>query len=199
MAIFTSRRFENRQAHRATRQIIIFQIQKEWFALPIECVYRVIPLGSVYGVPQGQGLSLTRYENQDVPVIDIEHRVFGYPDPAIAAEQKANPSSELEPYVPFSIASQDEDSQQSQPANQRYLLITQASQGDLMGIPLASQPSLRRVSESAFTPPPASYLAKGTIRCVSALVMLDDNHPSLFLLNLNQVVRDIPMLPRVQG
>jgi chemotaxis signal transduction protein len=194
MAIFTSRRFENRQAHRATRQIIVFQIQQEWFALPIEFVHRVIPLGQVYGVPHGQGLSLTRYENREIPVIDIESRVFVNWSELQAASMSST-ASEFEPYIPMPVEPEEDTHQASPPPAQRYLLITQTSQSDWVGIPLATQPALRRVPESAFTPPPASYLTNGNVRYVSALVMLDDKHPSLFLLNLHQVVRDVPMLP----
>jgi chemotaxis signal transduction protein len=195
MAIFTSRRFENRQVHQASRQLVIFQLQGEWLALPIECVYRVIPLGQVYGVSHGQGISLTRYENQEIPVIDIQRRIFGSVSVLLESPESSIHSKEVEPYIPVSVPLEDEDTPQSQSPKQHYLLIIQTSQGELTGIPLESQPSLRRVPESAFAPPPASYLANGTIRCVSALVTLDNNHPSLFLLNPAQIMQDVPVLP----
>ncbi|HEY9619494.1 MAG TPA: chemotaxis protein CheW [Crinalium sp.] len=201
MAIFTSRRFEHRRANRATRQIIMFQLQQEWFALPIELVHRVVPLGPVYGMPQGLGMSLTRYENREIPVIDIKRRVFVETSEtrALPPASDAIAPNELEPYIPVSIPSDADQADLMKQDSPRYLLIVQDPQNDLLGIPIESQPSLKRVPESAFAQPPASYLAKGNVRCVSALVALDANQPSLFLLDLQQLIQDVPMLSGYQG
>jgi purine-binding chemotaxis protein CheW len=56
--------------------LIVFRLSLEWFALPIEQVERVIPLETVYGDPQGTGISLTRYQNQEVMVLDVGVRIF---------------------------------------------------------------------------------------------------------------------------
>ncbi len=49
MAIFSplrSRRSSTRQTE-ITQQLIAFRLRQEWFALPIETVLKVVPMGSV--------------------------------------------------------------------------------------------------------------------------------------------------------
>jgi len=48
-----------RQQKNITQSLIVFTLRREWFALPIDMVQKVIPLGAVYGDPQGTGISLT--------------------------------------------------------------------------------------------------------------------------------------------
>jgi purine-binding chemotaxis protein CheW len=176
MTIFTSRRSINRQKNSSTRQLIVFCLQQEWFALPIQAVYRVMPLEHIYGAPHGNGMGLTRYENQEIPVLDIKHQIFG------------------------ETLKQSLSSNSSEVAQQRYLLIIRDLQGELVGIPLDSQPSLRRFPESAFTSPPASYVAQGKVRCVSALVVSGNDQPSLFLLDIKQLIQpSLPLLPHARN
>jgi chemotaxis signal transduction protein len=151
-----SQKLANRRAE-PLQKLIVFRIRQEWFAVPIQFAQKVIPLGLVYGAPQG-GISLTRYQDQEIPVIDAEQRIFG----------------------------QGGDS--SAPAEQRHLMIVDDRQGSLIGIPLDSPPTLRRVTKTAFSPIPTVYLAEGWIRCVNALVTVSENEPPFFLLNLDQLL-----------
>jgi chemotaxis signal transduction protein len=134
-----SRRIANRRAE-PLQKLIAFQIRQVGFALPIQLARKVVPLGVVYGAPIG-GLSLTRYQNLEIPVIDATFRLFGESD-------RANET----------------------PHDQRHLLIVLDARSEPMGIPLDAPPTLRRAPRSAFAPIPAAYLATGNIRCVSALV-----------------------------
>jgi chemotaxis signal transduction protein len=170
-----SRRIANRRAE-PLQKLIAFQIQQQWFALPIQLAQKVIPLGLVYGAPMG-GLSLTRYQNLEIPVIDAAVRVFGVADVKPLASQKdeASPRS--------NHPSPPEDA-----ADQRHLLIVLDAQAQPMGIPLDAPPSLRRAPRSAFAPVPAAYLATGNIRCVNALIHLAEDEPPLFLLDLGQLL-----------
>ena len=65
-----------RQQKNITQSLIVFTLRREWFALPIDMVQKVIPLGAVYGDPQGTGISLTEYQNREVVVIDMASRIF---------------------------------------------------------------------------------------------------------------------------
>jgi chemotaxis signal transduction protein len=154
-----SRRIANRRAE-PLQKLIAFQIQQVGLALPIQLARKVIPLGVVYGAPIG-GLSLTRYQNLEIPVIDAAFRLFGARE---AIETQL-------------------------PDDQRHLLIVLDSQSQPMGIPLDTPPALRRVPRSAFAPIPAAYLATGNIRCVSALVHVAEDEPPLFLLDLGQLLQ----------
>jgi chemotaxis signal transduction protein len=155
-----SQKLANRRAE-PLQKLIVFRIRREWFAVPIQFAQKVVPLGLVYGAPQG-GISLTRYQDQELPVIDVEQRIFG----------------------------QRGDS--SVPAEQRHLMIVddrQGSQGSLVGIPLDSPPTLRRVTKAAFSPIPTVYLAEGCIQCVSALIRGSESEPPFFLLDLDQLLQ----------
>jgi len=182
MTLSSYRRTKTRQAE-PTQQLIVFQILQEWFALPIRAAYKVVPIGQVYGSHQGS-IGLTRYQDQDVLVIDIQRRIFG--------EQMSSP-----------LLSASEAPATTQPASpaqhQQYLLLIQSSQGELIGLPLRTFPSLRRVPESAFKPLPPMYLAEGKIRCVSALVTAKNDRPPTFLLNLSQLLESPVALPAVSA
>lgn len=159
-----------------TQQLIVFRILQERFALPIRAAYKVIPIGPVYGNPEG-GVGLTRYQDRDVIVMDVQHRIFGEPVPARLA-------------VATESAAATESAVVENPAAEAvsHLLLLQSKQGELIGIPLTTFPCLRRVPESAFAAIPPMYLAEGKIRCVSALIRFTTDEPPMFLLNLSQLV-----------
>ncbi|MGJ3248321.1 MAG: chemotaxis protein CheW [Elainellaceae cyanobacterium] len=162
------------------QQLILFCLQGEWFALPIVAAQKVIPMGAVYGSSQGFGTGLTHYLGHDIPVIDLMQKIFVNSsqsrlllgDPPSAFESNADPSSE------------------------KYLLIVQnVHNRELIGLPIDSQPTLRRVPQSAFAPIPPTYLQDGKIRCISALIKADKGHPPAFLLNLDQLFQPQTALP----
>jgi chemotaxis signal transduction protein len=178
-----SQRLANRRAE-PLQKLIVFRICQEWFAVLIQFAQKVVPLGMVYGAPQG-GISLTRYQDCEIPVIDIERRVFGN------AVNLSLPSA-----LSGVSSSSEQNSSQSVLENQRHLMIVEDIQGSLIGIPLDSPPMLRRVPKSAFSPVPAIYLAEGNIQCVSALITVSENEPSFFLLNLDQLLQQGAIAPR---
>ncbi|HEY9627138.1 MAG TPA: chemotaxis protein CheW [Coleofasciculaceae cyanobacterium] len=189
MSSSLSRRLANRRAE-ATQKLIVFCIHQTWFTLPIQAAEKVVSLGQVYGAPDGQGLRFTHYQDRQILVIDAKERIFGRREAIklIAPQQTAElqPSPESLPDTDLPVVSS------------AYLLIVQDLQGESVGIPLDSQPMLRRVPLSAFKPLPTAYLVEGNIRCISALVVIPAESP-LFLLNLEQLLkmqtRSLPATP----
>lgn len=173
MTLSPYRRAKTRRSE-PTQQLIVFRILQEWFALPIRAAYKVIPIGQVYGVHCG-GVGLTRYQERDVIVIDVQQRIFGESGQPRILEAASPDAAETAP--------------------RRYLLLIQSLQGELIGIPLDTFPSLRRVPESAFAPVPPLYLTEGRVRCVSALITTATDEPPTFLLNLSQLVENKSALP----
>jgi len=159
MAIFSPLRSRRfaKGQREVTLHLIAFRLRQEWFALPIASALKVVPLGNVYGDPQHQGIAVTVYQGVELLVLDVGHRIF-----------QDSPSLDLT-------------------AGVHYLLIVQNAGGDLVGIPLESPPSIRRVPESAFKPLPDSYINYGNIKCVSELVVEERDQPALFLLNPEQL------------
>lgn len=165
-----SRRFASRRVE-PTQQVLAFQLQRHWFALPVRIAYKVISIDTLYGAGSQSLAGLILYQNREIPVINIEQRIFGWSTPSL----------------------------QERPPEQRqglpYLLIVANLQGEPVGLPLESPPSLRRIRESAFSPLSATYLAEGNFRCVSALIIPSQTEPPLFLINLNQLMLSPASLP----
>ncbi|NEP12011.1 MAG: chemotaxis protein CheW [Symploca sp. SIO1A3] len=182
MAVFsplTSRRRSTTRNARATQQLIVFRLENEGFALPIRTVQKVIPMGQVYGASEGAGVSLTLYQDQELIVIDVKRRIFREAPKQYLSGGSLSPQS----------------TKQLKGVAERYLLIVQDSQGKLVGLPIDAPPSLQRVPESAFSPLTSDYINEGNIRCVSALIILNNDEPPLFLLNPNQLIHSLQALP----
>lgn len=166
MAIYSplrSRRFAARQT-KANIQLIGFRLRQEWFALPIDAVKKVVPLGNVYGDPQGTGISLTNYQGRELLVVDVGRRIFGDRDNSLAQSPTSNPPE------------------------QRFLLIVRGDRDTMVGLPIDSPPSICRVPETAFTPLPEIYLDRGNIHCIASTTIQMPDRPPMFLLDAERLV-----------
>ncbi|NEP00012.1 MAG: chemotaxis protein CheW [Symploca sp. SIO2E9] len=78
MSMFSSVSFRasSTRQSKAAQQLIVFHLCNQDFALPIRAAQKVIPMGEIYGTPQGSGLGLILYQNQELLVIDAENRIF---------------------------------------------------------------------------------------------------------------------------
>ncbi|MEQ8752600.1 MAG: chemotaxis protein CheW [Coleofasciculus sp. G1-WW12-02] len=183
MAVFSplsSRRSTNRKPQ-PTQQLIVFRLYTEGFALPIRAVQKVIPRGKIYGAPQGGAVGLTLYQDQELLVIDVDHRIFkGAEPPKLSLSSSQRDAAE---------SARTASEKWEDDTEQRYLLIVQNRAGKIVGLPIDSPPSLQRVPESAFKPLTADYMAQGNLRCVSALVRQNPEDPPLFLLNPEQLIQ----------
>lgn len=182
MAILSTRKSRRLRSYQSEtiRQVIVFQIQREWFALPIFAVKKVIPKSDTHGDYHSSGAGLTIYEGRELLVLDISQQVFGnipmqFP-PALAAA-----SADFEP----------------RPMQSRngYLLIIRDRSGELVGLPIEVAPTVRRVVQSDIVPLPANYAARVNIQCVSGLIIQSDHQSILFLLNPDQLLQAQPLLP----
>jgi len=185
MAVFsplTCRRRSTARQVRATQQLIVFRLENEGFALPIKAVQKVIPMGEVYGNLGGSGVGLTVYQHQELIVIDVKRRIFREASSQALSEGNLN----------------DQSTEQLRRVPERYLLIVQDSQGKLAGLPIETPPSLQRVPKSAFSPLTSDYINEGNIRCASALIILTNDEPPLFLLNPNQLIHPQQALRSVE-
>ena len=173
MAIFSTLRSRRSAAVKteATEQIITFCLRQEWFAFPILAVQKVIPLGEVYGDPQGTGVSITAYKEQEIIVIDVGQFIF----------QDLSSSDLIEPEKDTAIS----DSSWLDWERQRYLVIINLHEQtqDLLGLPIDSQPVMRRITKSNFKTLPQAYLNQGNINCISKEMIELPEHPPIFLLD----------------
>lgn len=219
MAIFSTLRSRRSAAVKteATEQIITFCLRQEWFAFPILAVQKVIPLGEVYGDPQGTGVSITAYEEQEIIVIDVGQFIFqdlsssnqkssefgiqnselSYDSQLLGKQELGKGTSlplnkfnsELE-RSNFELVEPERDPARSDSSlldweQQRYLVIVNLHEQtqDLLGLPIDSQPVMRRVTKSNFKTLPQAYLNQGNINCVSKKMIELPEHPPIFLLD----------------
>ncbi|MBX2862712.1 MAG: chemotaxis protein CheW [Leptolyngbyaceae cyanobacterium MAG.088] len=166
-----------------TQQVIVFQLQDEWFALPIFSVKKVVPKSETQGNYHNSGAGLTVYEGKELLVLDISQQVFG----------NLNRSTGTLPSIKPKL-DQFEQSQESSSAD-KYLLIIRDRKGELVGLPIPSSPTVRRLAQSEIVPLPSNYAARVNIQCVSGLIVQSDNQPILFLLNPEQLLHSQPLLP----
>ena len=167
MAIYSplrSRRLTARQAE-STERLITFQLREETFALPLIRVYKVTTLDRLYGDVNQTGVSLTTYQGRELVVIDIAYKVFGHIQPVLS------PLSQ----VGSEIATED--------LPVRYLLIIAGEDGQLVGLPIDSAPSIQTVPTDAFRPLPDIYRHQSQIHCVSSISIDTPNRPAIFLLD----------------
>ena len=185
-----SQRLRSRKVE-VTHQLIVFRLQQEWFALPVQAVQKVIPLGNVYGAGlDGAGLDaaigLTIYHDREISVLNIQQRIF---------------RTVSQPLLPVSLdeAPRPETSQADPSPAGRFLLIVETLTEVAIGFPLDAQPLLRRVPESAFVPLSDTYLTSGQLRCVKCLIVLASDQSPIFLLHLDQLLQAQPTLPESQN
>ena len=169
---------------KATRQVIIFSLHHEQFALPLPVVEKVIAVDHLYAQVAGSETALALAQNQDIPVIAIHQRIFGsFVSGSAIAEAMEGDRPTL---APAQIAA-------------RYLLLVYDTYGELIGLPLDAPPTLRRIPESAFKPISATYQNTGSIRCLSGLIVLEPDSRPIFLLNLAQLLQPQHALPSGRG
>ena len=195
------------QRHRSRKaefkhQLIVFRLRQEWFALPIQAAQKVIQLGKIYGGGEGAEMGLTLYHDREIPVLDIQQRIFGTANGGASETVSGTVSGGVSATASQALLPPSNPAVPEQPGStidpalpQRFLLLVQTSTETTIGFPLDSQPILRRVPESAFAPLSAAYLSEGQLRCVRCLIIPTPDEPPFFLLNLDQLLQIKPMLP----
>jgi chemotaxis signal transduction protein len=177
MAIYSplrSRRLAAKQVE-STQRLLTFELRAQIFALPLDCIHKVIALGApgdrlgqrLYGDPNQTGVSLTTYQGQELVVIDVGQRIFGNSQILLpTSPQTAQRAAVATPAA-------------------RYLTIVQPEPGRLVGVPIDSPPSIQSIQLSAFKPLPEIYQQHSQIHCISAMSIDLPDRPSIFLLDVS--------------
>jgi chemotaxis signal transduction protein len=214
MAIYSplrSRRLAAQQTE-ASQRLITFKLGEENFALPLDRVQKVTTLDLLYADPQGTGVSLTTYQDREVLVIDVGHRIFGKP-PQIWLPGEHENSSSIGTNPNLNLI--------------RYLLILKSESNEspdqiedrLVGLRIDSPPSIQSMPLSAFQPlsdlhsylhcvsamsnvvPVNALLRRRAFRmdgsslvqtgdlAAAAVAVVDQHRPSIFLLDATSIVR----------
>lgn len=144
-----------------TVQYLSFRLHQEWFALPLAAIQKVVSLDKISGDPTGRGIGLVRVEEREILVMDVGRIIFRF----------ASTPSEETP--------------------ERYLLILTGGEGEDIGLPIDSRPSLRRLPATDFAPLPPAYKIFTEIRCISSRAAMTEGEPALFLLDVQQLLEAV--------
>ncbi len=177
-----SRRFEAREIDN-TQQIIAFILARDWFALPILEIQKVIPLETIAGDSGDRGIGITIYEDREVLIVDVAKQIFNQSSTprqreATTERSPSRSTSTIESYL-------------SNDRAQRYLVLLKDEADNIVGLPIDSQPVMYRVHPSDFKSLPETYLASGNIQCISSQIIDLPDRPLIFLLNRQQLIESL--------
>lgn len=146
------------------QQYVTFRLRIAWFILPIESIYRVIPLEKY--IPK-----LT-FLGKNVPIIDLGKILFG---------QTKIPANRI-PQLTINGAIVS-----SKPS----LIVVRNQNEDLVGILSNSQPALQRVSQDLIVPLPATYNQRWKVDFISSMTLPSNDLPSLFTINSDRLISSV--------
>ncbi|MFN9469411.1 MAG: chemotaxis protein CheW [Pseudanabaena sp.] len=147
--------------HDIEKQYVTFRLRLAWFIVPIESIYRVIPLEK--HIPR---ITLA---GKSVPLIDLGKILFG--------QTKVQVNNIPQLVVNGSIVS-------SKPS----LIIVCNQNKDLIGILSNSQPALQRVAQDQIVPIPPTYSERWTVEFISSMTLPSEDLPSLFEINSDRLI-----------
>jgi chemotaxis signal transduction protein len=146
------------------QQYVTFRLRLAWFILPIESIYRVIPLEK--HIPR---ITLV---GKSVPLIDLGKILFG--------QTKLQVSDIPQLVVSGAIVS-------SKPS----LVIVCNQNEDLVGILSNSQPALQRVSQDQIVPLPPTYSERWKVDFISSMTLPSKDLPSLFAIDSDRLISTV--------
>jgi chemotaxis signal transduction protein len=176
MATYSPLRLRRQVAKQAEakKRLILFQLQAETFALPLDDVLKVTTLEWLYGDAAGTGKIFTTYQGREITAIDVGQKIFGQPPtilPCLESQRSSEPSLD----------------------QVKYLIVLRGENDRLIGLPIDSQPSIGSIAMSTFMPILAIDLAEPLthIRCVRFRSQ-PEHRSSIYLLDTSLLLRISP-------
>jgi chemotaxis signal transduction protein len=142
------------------KQYVAFRLRFAWFILPIESIYRVIPLEK--HIPK-----LT-FSGQKVPIIDLGKILFG--------------QTKVQTEIPQLVVNG------AIVVSKPSLIVVQDRNVNLVGILSNSQPALQKVSQDKIGSLPLTYSQRWKVDFISSMTLPYENFPSLFLIDCDRLV-----------
>jgi chemotaxis signal transduction protein len=143
------------------KQYVAFRLRFGWFILPIESIYRVIPL-------EKQIPKLT-FAGQKVVIVDLGKMLFG--------QNKTQTSK-----IPQLIANGAIVS--SKPS----LIVVRGDADKLVGVLSNSQPALQKIALNQLVPLPRTYSQNWKVDYINYMTLPSQDTPSLFAIDSNLFV-----------
>lgn len=146
------------------KQYVAFRLRLAWFILPIESIYRVIPIEK--HIPK---ITLA---GQNVMLIDLGKILFG---------QTKVPVSEIPQLVVNGAMVSSKPS----------LIIISNQNEELIGILSNSQPALQKVAQDQIVPLPPTYSERWKVNFIRSMTLPTKDTPSLFAINSDRLISAI--------
>ena len=146
------------------QQYLAFRLRLGWFILPIESIYRVIPLEKY--IP-----NLT-FSGQKVPIADLGKMLFG--------ETKGQSNKIPQLFVNGAIV-----------VSKPSLIVIRNQTEDLVGILSNSQPALQKVSPDQLGPLPVTYSQRWKVDFIKSMTLPSQDRPSLFAIDSDRLVANL--------
>ncbi len=143
------------------QQYVAFRLRLAWFILPIQSIYRLIPLEK--HIPK-----LT-FSGQHVPAIDLGRILFGQTKVPL----NSIPQLKVSGAVVVSKPS---------------LIIVRSQTEDLVGLLSNSQPALQRIPQDKIVTLPSIYSQRWKVDFISSMTLPSEERPSLFLIDSDRLV-----------
>ncbi len=146
------------------QQYVTFRLRVAWFAVPIQNIYRIIPLEK--HIPK-----LT-FLGKNVPIVDLGKILFG--NTKIQAKDIPQLVVNGAPVV-------------SKPS----MVIIRDPDENLVAILCNSQPALQMVTQDQLVPLPPTYSQRWKVDFINLMTLPSENTPSFFIINSDRLITKI--------
>ncbi|WP_019508933.1 chemotaxis protein CheW [Pleurocapsa sp. PCC 7319] len=164
-----------RRKNKAEQPIIAFQLGREWFALPILAIQKVIPVSQINYITGDSQNNLYQFKDKKLTIIDVEQHIFANSSPSkssVTTDSSLLKQPELTSPVSFS-----------------YVAILQQEAEILAGLPLNSQPVIYKVPPTDFQAITSTEIGSYDRQYIESKVTNIDEISRLFILNLQQLLQ----------
>jgi chemotaxis signal transduction protein len=146
------------------KQYVAFRLRLAWFILPIESIYRVIPLDK--HIPK------ITFLGQNVPIVDLGKILF--------SSTKGTVDNIPQLVVNGAVV-----------ASKPSLIIVHSQNEHLIGILSNSQPALQRVSQDQIVSLPQTYSQRWKVDFISSMTLPSEDLPSLFVIDSDRLISNM--------
>ena len=171
-----SRRSANRN-NKVEQPIIAFQLGREWFALPILAIQKVIPVSQINYTKRDSQDNLYQFKDKKLIIIDVEQHIFG--NSSLSKSSLTKDSSLLKP------------SELTSPVSFSYVAILQQEAEILTGLALNSQPVIYKVQLTDFQALTSSEISDYGKQYIDSKVTNINEISNLLILNLRRLLQSI--------
>jgi chemotaxis signal transduction protein len=163
MATITSLRSQRLQelSPNVAKQYVAFRLRIAWFVVPIEFIYRIVPL-------EKQVPKIT-FSGNNIPIIDLGKLLFG---------QNKGQNNDIQQLVVNGAVV----------ASKPSLIVVRNQSDELVGILSNSQPAMQNISKEEIVPLPATYSQRWKIDFINSMTIPTPERPSLFVINSDRFV-----------